>query len=290
MKRMYGDIKHISVLKTEFEGNLIETEDIEIAIDRYSKKKQERAMRMGDKKNRRSDTIAEPHFRLQSTTPYSSRGTPAVSTSTAPSRMRSTSKKTNTQKDQDKDMPTSTTTLKAEDIGFTTTNPTQSTIEAPNLKDKYIIENETKYAEVLEVSPSTVQVSSSEESVTVVTLSLGNVTGSEENAKVESTTQATPLTTVNTSTRTTLPDVVSSTTQTLLTDEIRIGDVSEPHKDNSVITDDDDDDDMAIDDGLDDVDYTDRSPHPQPPTMEGQLFQDTVNKDTPPSPVNARGM
>lgn len=69
MKRMYGDMRHLAVLKTEFEENIIE-EDLQMAaLDRYSNKKKTtdaRSMKL-DKKNRRSDTIQEPHFRLQTT-------------------------------------------------------------------------------------------------------------------------------------------------------------------------------------------------------------------------------
>lgn len=72
MKRMYGDVRQISVLKTEFSENFIDKDDIEEAQERYSKKRH-RSMPMKDsvvsKKNRKSDTIMEPHFRLQNAHP-----------------------------------------------------------------------------------------------------------------------------------------------------------------------------------------------------------------------------
>uniref|UniRef100_A0A1B0D3G7 Uncharacterized protein n=1 Tax=Phlebotomus papatasi TaxID=29031 RepID=A0A1B0D3G7_PHLPP len=37
MRRMYGDIRHISVLRTEIENNDIEISDIEVAAARYSR-------------------------------------------------------------------------------------------------------------------------------------------------------------------------------------------------------------------------------------------------------------
>lgn len=75
MRRMYGNIRQISVLKNEFDGNYLETDEVEAASERYSEKRF-RAMKFDqepktaqnlNKKNRKSDTILEPHFRLQST-------------------------------------------------------------------------------------------------------------------------------------------------------------------------------------------------------------------------------
>lgn len=75
MRRMYGDIRHISILKTEFENNEIEVDDIEEAAARYS--------RSGGKSSRRDrkskyvyseyqngrvyEVLTEPHFRPTTT-------------------------------------------------------------------------------------------------------------------------------------------------------------------------------------------------------------------------------
>lgn len=90
MKRMYGDVKHISVLRTEINNNEIEFEDVEQAAARYS--------RSGWKKNKyiyndftnskSNDVLTEPYFRptTSSTTEPpstpSSSSTHAMSTST----------------------------------------------------------------------------------------------------------------------------------------------------------------------------------------------------------------
>lgn len=228
MKRMYGDIKHISVLKNEFDGNYIESDEVEYVVERYSKGKQERAMKIDPKKNRRSDTIAEPHFRLQSTT---TAGTTSTTQST-----KATSTATTTRP---------STTLKTED--------------PQSLKDKYTVENETKSDMVSDFIES--MGAAVEESVTVVTLKDNSTSSSVEPPTVS------PIITTTSFSSSATP----STTQTLLSQEISLEEL-EGHKEDD-----------------DDLDYTDRSPHPLP-TMEGQLFQDTVKDKESATPVNTRGV
>lgn len=99
MKRMYGDTRHLSILKNEFEENYIEEDkdnedDATIALERYGggaagNGKSGRTMKVqvpgsatsADKKNRRTD-IQEPHFRLQSANKSSSSSSSSTSTST----------------------------------------------------------------------------------------------------------------------------------------------------------------------------------------------------------------
>lgn len=106
MKRMYGDIRQVSVLKNEFDGNYLETEDQEVfetTFDRYSEKRF-RAMKLDkntpssqlNKKNRKSDTIMEPHFRLQSTSTTPSSSTTTSTTTTSSTTQKSTISNTNT--------------------------------------------------------------------------------------------------------------------------------------------------------------------------------------------------
>lgn len=245
MKRMYGDIKHISVLKNEFEGNFIETDDIEIAIDRYSNKKQQRAMKLGDKKNRRSDTIAEPHFRLQSTT---------TTSKVSPTTTKSTISRTATTQIATTVVPESNSTVK---------------FAPENIRDKYVIENESKLGEAFDQITTTLPSSTGEESINVVTLT-SNI---NDTSKPSTTSNMAPSTTP--ATPTTL-----STTQTLLSQEVSLEEL-EGHNNS--------DQNHTDDESEEDLDYSDRSPHPNAPTMEGQLFQDTVTKATSP-PVNARGV
>ncbi|XP_053958811.1 protein spaetzle 4 [Anastrepha ludens] len=74
MKRMYGDVRHISVLRDEILNNEIDVDDVEIAAERYSKEphrsraaKYMHAQReeYGGIKN--NDVLMEPHFRPVST-------------------------------------------------------------------------------------------------------------------------------------------------------------------------------------------------------------------------------
>lgn len=80
MKRMYGDTRHISVLKSEFEKNEIDVDDIELAAARYSpngKHREERKSKYAG--GRLNDVLTEPHFR-PTTTSSTSATTTVVST------------------------------------------------------------------------------------------------------------------------------------------------------------------------------------------------------------------
>uniref|UniRef100_A0A0A1WKH2 Spaetzle domain-containing protein n=1 Tax=Zeugodacus cucurbitae TaxID=28588 RepID=A0A0A1WKH2_ZEUCU len=75
MKRMYGDVKHISVLRDEILNNEIDVDDVEVAAERYSKEPhraraakymQPQREEYGGIKN--NDVLMEPHFRPVSTT------------------------------------------------------------------------------------------------------------------------------------------------------------------------------------------------------------------------------
>ena len=74
MKRMYGDVRHISVLRDEIINNEIDVEDIELATDRYSRDGYHRRAskfmhNREDFENYKSnDILREPHFRPVSTT------------------------------------------------------------------------------------------------------------------------------------------------------------------------------------------------------------------------------
>ncbi|XP_063702936.1 protein spaetzle 4 [Culicoides brevitarsis] len=161
MKRMYGDIRQISVLKNEFDGNYLESDDFEAVSERYSKKNY-RAMKFTPernaglkKNNRKSDTIMEPHFRLQST-----------STTTTKQTTTSTTKST------------TTTTPKP----TTSANPTVTTKKPnySNSKDYYLLTNNDTAPIDFEVETNKLNVGSNNETllsfseqdaVTVVTLS-----------------------------------------------------------------------------------------------------------------------
>ncbi|XP_053692651.1 protein spaetzle 4 [Sabethes cyaneus] len=69
MRRMYGDVRHISILKSEIESNEIDIDDIHHAAERYSRKDASKKMKhvhfshYEHGKEKFSDVITEPHFR-----------------------------------------------------------------------------------------------------------------------------------------------------------------------------------------------------------------------------------
>lgn len=83
MKRMYGDIKHISVLKSEINNNDIEFDDVEKAASRYSKSgwKKNKYLYNDFSNSKNNDVLVEPYFRPASTT---TKSTPSTVASTNP--------------------------------------------------------------------------------------------------------------------------------------------------------------------------------------------------------------
>lgn len=69
MKRMYGDVKHISVLRTEINNNDIDVDDVEIAAARYSRSgwKKNKYLYTDYQNNKNNDVLTEPYFRPTST-------------------------------------------------------------------------------------------------------------------------------------------------------------------------------------------------------------------------------
>uniref|UniRef100_A0A336M9F3 CSON011800 protein n=1 Tax=Culicoides sonorensis TaxID=179676 RepID=A0A336M9F3_CULSO len=249
MKRMYGDIRQISVMKTEFDGNYLETDEFESASERYSEKRY-RAMKFNkdqglNKKNRKSDTIMEPHFRLQST-----------STTTA--------------------NPSTTTTTTGIKTTSRTTIEMSSTSKKPltghsNSKDYYLLtNNETDFEiETNKVNTGNDSASFEEtESVTVITLpSNPNSISDEEEVEISSTTN-----------KMTLNSEIQNTTEGnhLSNPEPYLGSESEESDEHE------DENDTLVTSDEDEEDVT--------PTVKGQLFQDTVEKEVIKPNINMRGV
>ncbi|XP_058826245.1 protein spaetzle 4 [Topomyia yanbarensis] len=69
MRRMYGDVRHISVLKSEMENNEIDTDDIHHTAERYSRKDAYKKMKHAHSshyefgRDKSNDVLTEPHFR-----------------------------------------------------------------------------------------------------------------------------------------------------------------------------------------------------------------------------------
>ncbi|KAH8403068.1 hypothetical protein KR222_003885, partial [Zaprionus bogoriensis] len=95
MKRMYGDVRHISILRDEIQNNeVVDSDDIEEAAERYSKTPRGAKFMLHERDEfstfKGNDVLMEPHFRPMSTTSTTSSSststttsTPATSTSTA---------------------------------------------------------------------------------------------------------------------------------------------------------------------------------------------------------------
>nr|XP_014100132.2 protein spaetzle 4 [Bactrocera oleae] len=89
MKRMYGDVKHISVLRDEILNNEIDVDDVEVAAERYSKEphraraaKYMQAPREEFSSIKNNDVVMEPHFRPVSSTTTTTTAVPDETGST----------------------------------------------------------------------------------------------------------------------------------------------------------------------------------------------------------------
>lgn len=126
MKRMYGDTRHISVLKMEFEKNDIDLDDIQIATARYSpsgKHREERKGKFsGGHSGRLNDVLLEPHFRPTTTTSPQ----PAPTETSSSKGMDGAAEEAGTESTKKHDTETSTSTMSYTD-------------EIENLKNKYEI-------------------------------------------------------------------------------------------------------------------------------------------------------
>lgn len=147
MKRMYGDVRHISILRDEIQNNEVDADDIEETAERYSKDGGRRSakylMNNRDRDRERedfgsfksNDVLMEPHFRPVSTiTTSTTKAT--TTTTTAP------------------EIVSSTTERVPNEVTDTTPGNTNSTISttkgtAPPLHEKP--ESET---DIVEIQPS----------------------------------------------------------------------------------------------------------------------------------------
>ncbi|XP_055915945.1 protein spaetzle 4 [Eupeodes corollae] len=128
MKRMYGDVKHISILRTEIQNNDIDVEDLELAAARYSRDgfRRTKVMHNQFESNRNNDVVKEPHFRPVSSSSSSPSTTTVELSSTVSS---STGSTTTTQipvtTDEATTIPTEPGTTLNADLGPPTTSTTQ---------------------------------------------------------------------------------------------------------------------------------------------------------------------
>ncbi|XP_070132790.1 protein spaetzle 4 [Drosophila bipectinata] len=146
MKRMYGDVRHISILRDEIQNNEVDEDDMEETAERYSKdggRRSAKYLMHGRERDRDredfgsfkgNDVLMEPHFRPVSTSTSSTTTTTKATTTTAAP------------------ITTSSTTDKAQSESSTTpeNNSTSSTTSAPAPSSK---EAEIE-PEIVEIQPS----------------------------------------------------------------------------------------------------------------------------------------
>lgn len=150
VRRMYGDIRHITILKAEFENNEIEVDDIEVAAARYSRdggKERPPARGRVDRKSkyvysdfsngRLNEVLTEPHFRPTSTSTSTTTTTTTSTSTTTPS---TTTASTTTTTAAHHDDVAVTSERKPAHKSQKASTPTLSyTEEVENLKNKYIL-------------------------------------------------------------------------------------------------------------------------------------------------------
>lgn len=135
MKRMYGDVRHISILRSEIKNNDIDVDDIENAAARYSRDGHRRSSKLlhvsdisyGNLRN--NEVMKEPHFRplVSTITPVSTAATKPTTFNTTPieaipkltTTVASTFRETNTTTSLPKDL--NRTTVKPNNVQVTET-------------------------------------------------------------------------------------------------------------------------------------------------------------------------
>lgn len=135
MKRMYGDVRHISVLRNEINNNDITLEDVEETAVRYSRSgwKRNKYLYQESSKSKNSDLLAEAHYRRASTARPNGR-------STSRSNVRTTQKTSLTS-------PSTIETTMSSSTGASTTVETESTKKTKSNdrgRDKFQMAKQTR--------------------------------------------------------------------------------------------------------------------------------------------------
>lgn len=134
MKRMYGDVRHISVLRNEINNNDITLEDVEETAVRYSRSgwKRNKYLYQESSKSKNSDLLSESHYRRASTARPSGR-------STTRTKARTTEKTSSTSS------PTVESTVPSSTISSTTEAPsTKKTKSNDRGREKFQMAKQTR--------------------------------------------------------------------------------------------------------------------------------------------------
>lgn len=268
MKRMYGDLRHKSVLKTEMDNNGIDDYDIERAAKRYSRKN--KFLRQDYQMTRNNDVISEPHFR------------PTSTTTAAPPSTTSTSSTTTTTKSTE-----STTKVMS-------TNMSSLIFQNPDNEQNYkkkIIEDSLESNSVLLNFTSTIE----KDNIEIIQAPNLSPTNANESAIISTTLKKIQIPFVEDSTEKTesIATQVSSTTEEITIEElfefgtnsddiITAPSILESTEFEEILT--TDESQTTKDDNNKLIETKETLKQNKPSTlaanMEGQLFQDVVQKDT----------
>lgn len=130
MKRMYGDVRHISVLRNEINNNDVTLDDVEETAVRYSRagwKRNKYLYQENASKTKNPDLLSEAHYRRASSIRPSGRGV------TARNRARATQRTSSTPPSTAVETSASSSTLHS---SSSTTQPTIPTKAASDRRDK----------------------------------------------------------------------------------------------------------------------------------------------------------
>lgn len=305
MRRMYGDVRHISILRTEINNNDIELDDVVKTATRYSRSgwKKNKYLYASDFQNSKTnDVLTEPHFRPASSstttpttttttttvTPQSTTTTSETTTSATPS-LANTTVKTTTQslQHQSESNFRADTETESESTSVVTSN---TKVHTNNLNDvaNSVFENITQQ--------STVSSFTENEPIRIVqSPNLAHNRSDAETATI-STTLRIFLPSAKVAEPSITPpqddDATTTASALLVDDEIKFSDHTTEHRDDSTIN---DNAPQPNDfDGKNNFHITgstskqsNKNVRPTEHT-EGQLFQDAVDKEVP--VTNNRGV
>lgn len=286
MKRMYGDVKHISVLRTEINNNDIDVDDVEIAAARYSRSgwKKNKYLYTDYQNNKNNDVLTEPYFRPTST-----------STTTKPAQ---------------------TTTQTVSSSGSRTTIDESPTTRQPprTPSNSGITVTGVRAADITNNIYDNITVTPMEANFKIV--SAPNLSGGKNTSETAtiSTTLRIFLPAKQSEASITPPQddsdddataAVSSTTESLIvtiktssTDRLQQVDDDQMASESNIYYPEDSSEDLESAEGAKDTNAKQANQNSRPPIvaqstehMEGQLFQDVVQKEAPAAPVlNTRGV
>lgn len=276
MRRMYGDVKHIAILKNEITNNDIDVDDIEHTATRYSKtaQRKDKFLRNEYHLSKNNDVLQEPHFRPTTT---------------------------------------STTTIKTP----TTLLPNESTTNSKVISEKkldspVLIQLEEKLLNIVitngESNSVYTNLTENSESNNIEVVKAPNL--SQSNPEIESEVSATISTTLKllAPSKHFVQFVSEPVIEKDIIDDFELFDTTDKIFESSTLSAAQSEDriDVNIEDDLNISDEVtqkideikeeiigeadEKNKSAAPPTMEGQLYQDVVQKHTPVITANMRGV